>query len=162
MASPVAWRNGVLSIGPALAAIRRVTTYDMRGHGLSDMPASGYAIADLAEELQALLDDLCIDKVDIVAHSFGAGRRPDVGALLSGQVRSLVLADAVVPSLADDGRIPADTAAALRFRADPFETVGGQAMPQFEQGSYFVPFGLWNRSGGAAARLNSRDRPPQL
>src|ERR1051326_2037350 len=50
----------------------RVTTYDLRGHGYSDMPPAGYTAANMAEDLRGLLDKLGIERVSLVGHSFGA------------------------------------------------------------------------------------------
>ena len=40
-----------LAIAPALAQSFRVTTYDLRGHGRSDMPPSGYTMRDMVGDL---------------------------------------------------------------------------------------------------------------
>jgi pimeloyl-ACP methyl ester carboxylesterase len=50
----------------------RILTYDMRGHGYSDVPASGYTAGDMAEDLLGLLDALEIQRPFIVGHSYGA------------------------------------------------------------------------------------------
>lgn len=50
----------------------RVTTYDLRGHGYSDMPRTGYTTRVMAEDLLGLLDGLGIEKANLVGHSFGA------------------------------------------------------------------------------------------
>ncbi len=77
----------------------RVTLFDLRGHGGSDVPSSGYKPADLSLDVGGLLDHLGISEAHFIAHSFGglvtlhhARRRP-------GAVRSLVLADSHVPGL---------------------------------------------------------------
>lgn len=71
----------------------RVTMYDMLGHGHSQMAASGYSPGQLADHLGELLDCLQLDRVHLVAHSFGgmvalafALRQPE-------RVKSLILAD---------------------------------------------------------------------
>lgn len=50
----------------------RVTTYDLRGHGYSDVTASGYRAADMAEDLRGLLDAMGMQQAILVGHSFGA------------------------------------------------------------------------------------------
>ncbi len=46
--------------------------YDLRGHGMSERPATGYRVADLVADLAALLDALAIDRpVALVGNSFG-------------------------------------------------------------------------------------------
>ena len=45
--------------------------YDLRGHGKSETPDSGYAVTDMAADLIGLLDHFGYDRVNLVAHSFG-------------------------------------------------------------------------------------------
>jgi pimeloyl-ACP methyl ester carboxylesterase len=63
------WHFTVL---PELKRTYRVTTYDLRGHGRSDMPPTGYTTADMAEDLRGLMDALEIERAHIVGHSLGA------------------------------------------------------------------------------------------
>ena len=55
-----------------LSATYRVTAYDLRGHGYSDAPPTGYTSADQAGDLFAIMDVLGIEKASLVGHSFGA------------------------------------------------------------------------------------------
>src|SRR5438128_1947490 len=61
-----------LQIVPALMSSFHLTTYDLRGHGYSDVPPSVYTTADHASDLKRLLDSLGIEKPHIIGHSFGA------------------------------------------------------------------------------------------
>src|SRR5690242_4318678 len=61
-----------LKIVPLLWDHFRILTYDLRGHGYSDMPTTGYTATDMASDLEGLLDDLGIERADLVGHSFGA------------------------------------------------------------------------------------------
>lgn len=79
--------------GRHLANNRHVLLYDLRGHGRSSMPASGYRLPAMVNDLTALMSHLGMSKVHLVGHSFGgrvalafAGMHPD-------KVRSLVVAD---------------------------------------------------------------------
>ena len=56
---------------PALSASHRVVAVDLRGHGYSTVPASGYAVEDYVTDLVRLLDHLGIDQVVAVGHSLG-------------------------------------------------------------------------------------------
>src|SRR5215218_5209857 len=56
----------------ALGASHRVTAYDLRGHGYSDVTPTGYTSADHAADLLGLLDALGVDRAKLVGHSFGA------------------------------------------------------------------------------------------
>jgi pimeloyl-ACP methyl ester carboxylesterase len=81
------WRS---VIGPTLSRKFSVLTYDLRGHGESDMPAFGYRTSDMAADLLALLDHLQIERPHLVGHSMGgtialhfAGLHPDRLATLT-------------------------------------------------------------------------------
>jgi pimeloyl-ACP methyl ester carboxylesterase len=71
----------------------RVTLYDMPGHGNSDMPTSGYTPRQLAEGLGRLLDCLQLDKVHLIAHSFGGMVALAFALLQPERIKSIVLAD---------------------------------------------------------------------
>src|SRR5215216_1684661 len=55
----------------ALAAHFRLIVPDLRGHGDSDKPASGYQFTDYAADLAALIDELELARPLILGHSLG-------------------------------------------------------------------------------------------
>jgi pimeloyl-ACP methyl ester carboxylesterase len=59
-------------IVPLLTEHFRVLTYDLRGHGYSDVTPTGYTGTEMAADLEGLLDALSIDRAHLVGHSFGA------------------------------------------------------------------------------------------
>lgn len=82
-----------------LAARHHVIMYDLRGHGRSPMPRSGYNLSAMASDLRGLLDRLGIARADIVGHSFG-GRVALTFAVEYGErVRNLVIADTQLRAL---------------------------------------------------------------
>jgi pimeloyl-ACP methyl ester carboxylesterase len=56
----------------ALARSHRVVTLDLRGHGLSDKPAGGYSIREMALDARAVLDAAGIDRAVLVGNSAGS------------------------------------------------------------------------------------------
>jgi pimeloyl-ACP methyl ester carboxylesterase len=62
------WRK----VAPLLASDRRVICPDLRGFGWSDAPAGAYAKQTLADDMLALLDALELERVDLIAHDWGA------------------------------------------------------------------------------------------
>lgn len=72
----------------ALAAQGYVTT-DLRGHGQSDRPSSGYTPENLARDLVAVLDATGLSTVDVVAYSMGGFVAWELAKL--GRVRRMVL-----------------------------------------------------------------------
>lgn len=61
-----------LKIIPMLSHRFRTLTYDLRGHGYSEMTPSGYSADQMADDLLGLLDALEIERPAIVGHSYGA------------------------------------------------------------------------------------------
>jgi pimeloyl-ACP methyl ester carboxylesterase len=57
---------------PLLPLTFHAITYDQRGFGDSDRPASAYTIAEMAGDVIALLDVLNIERATLVGHSFGS------------------------------------------------------------------------------------------
>lgn len=86
-----------LSMVPELRGDYRVTTYDLRGHGYSDVSPSGYSTDDLASDLHEFLNALKIDRPFLVGHSYGADVAMTFAARYPGRVRALV---AIEPGLA--------------------------------------------------------------
>jgi pimeloyl-ACP methyl ester carboxylesterase len=73
----------------ALCGYYDLIAYDLRAHGLSDAPETGYSIDDHAADLSSLIDDLRLNSATLVGHSLGAEialqvalARPDVVASL--------------------------------------------------------------------------------
>lgn len=108
------------SIAPALAAEHRVLMYDLRGHGLSEAPRSGYGIRAMAGDLAAVVARHAPEgPLAIVGHSFGAVVALRFTLDHPGRVRKLVFAEGPLPVLLDDLE-NADGAIEL----DPTEVVG--------------------------------------
>ena len=105
--SPVVMVHGItgnlaiwhLEIMPALMSKYRITTYDLRGHGYSDVPPTGYTTADHAQDLCRLLDTLGIERADVVGHSFGADIALHFAILFPERVDRLVLVEPGIAAL---------------------------------------------------------------
>lgn len=78
---------------PVFSRRYRVTLFDLRGHGRSEMPQDGYTPRDLAADLQMLLSHLDIENAHFVSHSFGGVVTLSMACVEPGLVKSLVLAD---------------------------------------------------------------------
>jgi pimeloyl-ACP methyl ester carboxylesterase len=63
-----AWRKLI----PLLASERRVICPDLRGFGWSDAPPGRYDKATFATDTLALMDALGLERVDLIAHDWGA------------------------------------------------------------------------------------------
>jgi pimeloyl-ACP methyl ester carboxylesterase len=96
-----AWHLG---LAPMLRDEFRVTTYDLRGHGHSDMTPRGYTPAELAADLLALMDALGVAQASLVGRSFGADVALHFCARHPDRVRRLIAIEpALVGGLAHAG-----------------------------------------------------------
>ena len=82
-----------------LSRYRSVLMYDLRGHGRSPMPPTGYSLPAMAADLRRLLDRYNIGAADIVGHSFGGRVALTFAAQHPERVRNLVVADTQLRSL---------------------------------------------------------------
>lgn len=85
-----------------LARTFRVVTYDMRGHGDSAKPGSGYLLPDYARDLEGLLGALKLDQPRIIGHSLGGLTTLRWAADHPAQASAIVLEDTALsggPSL---------------------------------------------------------------
>jgi len=78
-----------------LATRAEVILYDLRGHGMSERPATRYAVADFVADLAALIDELASGgPVHLVGNSFGGVVALALAAAQPAKVASLALIDA--------------------------------------------------------------------
>lgn len=75
----------------------RVVRYDVRGHGHSEKPATGYRWEDYARDLEGLLDALEIGSAHVVGLSMGGGIALELATEDPGRVVSLTLVDSALP-----------------------------------------------------------------
>lgn len=85
-------------LGFHLATDAEVITYDLRGHGRSSAPSSGYGVADHAEDLLALIDALGIARpVHLVGFSYGGAITMLAAMRAPERIASVTLLDGHVP-----------------------------------------------------------------
>jgi 3-oxoadipate enol-lactonase/4-carboxymuconolactone decarboxylase len=78
-------------IVPVLAQRFRVVRHDLRGHGRSPVPPPPYALADLGEDVLALLDRLDVDRAAFCGISIGGMVGMWLGAHAPARISGLVL-----------------------------------------------------------------------
>jgi non-heme chloroperoxidase len=76
---------------PLVPGVRRVIAPDLRGHGDSDKPATGYRMIDLADDVIEMIDALEVPSAVIVGHSMGSFVAQAVAERAPRQVAGLVL-----------------------------------------------------------------------
>lgn len=114
---------------PLLSHGNRVIAFDLRGHGLSGMPATGYRAVDIAADGVALIDHLGLEQVHVLGHSFGGAVALAIAAHHPEAVSEVTLADAWIPALQPLPR-------AQRIRAEGQAVAGTDrpALPQVVHG----------------------------
>ena len=81
------------NIAPAINDFARVTLFDMRGHGRSSMPDSGYRLEAFATDLHDLLNHLGIQRPHLVGHSLGGAVVSKFASFHPDNVASLMFVD---------------------------------------------------------------------
>ena len=80
-------------IRPALENHGRVLTWDARGHGNSQKPATGWTIEDLAADLRALIEHLEEDRAVVAGLSMGGNTAIAYAVAHPEKLDGLILAD---------------------------------------------------------------------
>ena len=84
-----------------LEAGHRVITYDRRGFGRSSRPATGYDFDTLADDLNAVLNELDLRNATLVGFSLGTGELARyVGKYGTGRLKGCVIIESLAPSFA--------------------------------------------------------------
>ena len=151
-----------------LARDARVYALDLRGHGKTDKPMSGYLMGDLASDVIAFMDAKGIVRATIVGHSMGSLVAQQVALAAPSRVSHLVLVGApptgkdlvgwedlanAVAALPD----PVPEAFAREFQVSTVHTsVGDEFMNNAVSESLRLPARVWRElaAGMAATTLD--------
>ncbi|MDD3762281.1 MAG: alpha/beta hydrolase [Nevskiales bacterium] len=87
------------STASAMAERFRVTLFDLRGHGYSELSPDGYAAAAMASDVLGLMDALDISDAVLAGHSYGGAIALEATAQAPARVRRLALFDSRIQVL---------------------------------------------------------------
>jgi pimeloyl-ACP methyl ester carboxylesterase len=105
----------------ALPKLYRTIAIDHRGWGESDAPASGYGLADLADDAQGVIEALDLKRYVLVGHSMGGKVAQLMASRRTGGLAGLVL---VAPSPAQPMALPPEAREAMAGAYSTRESVG--------------------------------------
>jgi len=115
---------GLTALGEHLAPEVRVLAIDLRGHGFSDKPPTGYGLDDHVEDVLQLIASLRLRRPVLLGHSIGGAVATFIAAALGDACGGLILLDAVVgdPTFVERASfVVGESGAALEHR---FRTFG--------------------------------------
>jgi pimeloyl-ACP methyl ester carboxylesterase len=87
---------GLTALGERLAPDVRFVAIDLRGHGFSDKPPTGYDLNDHVQDILQLIATLRLRRPVLLGHSIGGAIATFVAAAVQDDVGGLILLDAVV------------------------------------------------------------------
>ena len=83
------------TVANRVARSARAILYDLRGHGMSERPPSGYRLDDMVSDLDGVVDGLDLDEpVTLIGNSFGGMLAVAYAAARPERTAGLVLVDA--------------------------------------------------------------------
>ena len=103
LAANMGFWNPLLVI--ALSRKFRVTLLDLRGHGYSSMPPTGYRAIDMRDDVLSLMDHLDIEKAHLAGHSFGGTVALHCALTDPDRVTSIALIDSRLKELQPHQRL---------------------------------------------------------
>ena len=81
------------ALGSALQDQWRVIALDMRGHGGSDKPATGYSLGQYAADVETVMDALGLERASLIGSSLGTQVAIEFAARYPDRVDNLALSD---------------------------------------------------------------------
>ena len=104
---PIVFLHGLMGyaqnwkrIATELKEFRQILIFDQRGHGKSFHPPHGYRPEDYADDLLKIIDEIKLEKIDIVGHSMGGRNALNFAFRFSNRVNKFVIED-IGPEVVD-------------------------------------------------------------
>ena len=129
--------------GPGSFAGHPLYLFDLRGHGESDKPESGYGWQDYADDIVCFIKDRDFEQALLVGHSLGALTSLLVAAEIPDRIAAMVLEDPPVPLREVSGDV---FGTLLELKQQKFETV-------VDELHAWRPFMSREQAEGSARRL---------
>jgi len=119
-------------VAARLSPERRVLAPDLRGHGRSDRPESGYSLAEVGGDVRGLCEATSLDRVVVAGHSWGASVALWLATADPDRVRGCVCVDGGAVSLRE--QFPSWAEAEERLRPPSITGVTEEAVRGWAKG----------------------------
>jgi 2-succinyl-6-hydroxy-2,4-cyclohexadiene-1-carboxylate synthase len=141
----------------------RVILVDLRGHGRSDRPESGYHMDDMARDVIGIMDQLHLEQAHIIGSSLGAEVGLSMAASYPQRVLSLVCDGALSSESGPYGTWDGSeaefeahvTGRLAKMRANPEKTFPSVEALLASRREIFAPIGWWNETVAAMERYGA-------
>jgi len=141
----------------------RVILVDLRGHGRSDRPESGYHMDDMARDVLGIMDQLHLEQAHIIGSSLGAEVGLSMAASYPQRVLSLVCDGALSSESGPYGTWDGSeaefeahvTGRLAKMRANPEKTFPSVDALLASRREIFAPIGWWNETVAAMERYGA-------
>jgi 2-succinyl-6-hydroxy-2,4-cyclohexadiene-1-carboxylate synthase len=141
----------------------RVILVDLRGHGRSDRPESGYHMDDMARDVLGIMDQLHLEQAHIIGSSLGAEVGLSMAASYPQRVLSLVCDGALSSESGPYGTWDGSeaefeahvTGRLAKMRANPEKTFPSVEALLASRREIFAPIGWWNETVAAMERYGA-------
>jgi pimeloyl-ACP methyl ester carboxylesterase len=151
-------------VAAALDAHVTLVAPDLRGRGRSNELPGPYGIADLGEDLVAVLDHLRVDRATVAGHSMGGFVATSLAVHHPDRVKALVVVDGgppfALPEDRDIDKALADTLGPSLQRLDMTFSDRGAYRAFWQQHPSFQ--GMWSAEVDAQAQHDLIGEPPEM
>ncbi len=134
-------------LATALSSQYRVTIYDLRGHGYSERPTSGYTATDQGQDLLHLMDELALEEAAVIGHSYGGAAALEAVLLQPQRFSHLALMDTRIQRLQSELRLH-DVGQLTAFEQAAARQDGGDWASEPEVGFRFLEVAARNKVAG--------------
>lgn len=143
------WYSGIMV---PLRRRYRVTAYDLRGHGKSAMPESGYTHFAMADDLAVLAETLHVSRFHLIGHSYGGLVALTYAQNHPERVLSLTLADVPIDTPAELGQSFTENSNDKYPELDLLEQLAKNPVKAKSAETPFIPF-QGGKGSGRTAKL---------
>lgn len=116
-----------LTLIPSMRKTYHILTFDLRGHGKTELANEAYIVDDMVADVKVMMDLFNIEKAHIIGHCLGADLALHMALLYPERVKSVVAIESVLPAMAK--AYVDDDWYGWKYIAEVFERMVGEPIP---------------------------------